>query len=69
MTDISCKVISEAKKDGVQHIVKLSVFGAEAEPGKKFGRLHRQEEKITEQSGIRYTFLRSSAFIQIFVIV
>jgi hypothetical protein len=35
MTDISCKVISEAKKDGVQHIVKLSVFGAGAEPGKK----------------------------------
>ena len=27
MTDISSKIISEAKKNGVDHIVKLSVFG------------------------------------------
>lgn len=67
MTDISSKVISEAKKNGVRHIVKLSVFGADAEPGIIIGRLHRQEEKIIEESGITYTFLRSSAFMQNFV--
>ena len=45
MTDISSKVIREAKKNGLQSIVKLSVFGADAEPGIIIGRLHRQEEK------------------------
>ena len=45
MTDISCKVVSEVKKDDVQHIVKLSVFGAEAEPGIKIGRLHDKKRK------------------------
>jgi uncharacterized protein YbjT (DUF2867 family) len=67
MTDISSKVIREAKKNEVQHIVKLSVFGADAEPGILIGRLHRQEEKIIEESGIAYTFLRSNAFMQNFV--
>jgi uncharacterized protein YbjT (DUF2867 family) len=67
MTDISSKVVREAKKNGVQHIVKLSVFGADAEPGIIIGRLHRKEEKIIEESGITYTFLRSSAFMQNFV--
>jgi uncharacterized protein YbjT (DUF2867 family) len=67
MTEISSKVVSEAKKNGVQYIVKLSVYGADAEPGITIGRLHRQQEKIIEESGISYTFLRSSAFMQNFV--
>ena len=60
-------IIREAKKNGVQHIVKLFVFGADAEPGIRIGRLHRQEERIIEESEITYTFLRSSAFMQNFV--
>lgn len=67
MTNISSVIISEAKKNGVEYVVKLSVFGADAEPGIKIGRLHRQEEKIIEESGITHTFLRSSAFMQNFV--
>ena len=67
MADISSMIIREAKKNGVQHIVKLSVFGADAEPGIKIGRLHRQEERIIEEFEITYTFLRSSAFMQNFV--
>lgn len=64
MADTSLKVISEAKKHGVEYIVKQSVFGADAEPGILIGRLHRQEEKIIEESGIAYTFIRPSAFMQ-----
>lgn len=67
MAGISSMIIREAKKNGVQHIVKLSVFGADAEPGIKIGRLHRLEERIIEESEITYTFLRSSAFMQNFV--
>ena len=42
-------------------------MGADAEPGIIIGRLHRQEEKIIEGSGIPYNFLRPGAFMQNFV--
>jgi uncharacterized protein YbjT (DUF2867 family) len=67
MTEISSNFVKEAKKNGVEYIVKLSVMGADAEPGITIGRLHRQEERIIEDSGIPYTFLRSTAFKQNFV--
>jgi uncharacterized protein YbjT (DUF2867 family) len=68
MADISSGLVKEAKKkNDIKHIVKLSVMEAEAEPGTTIGRLHRQEEKIIEESGIPYTFLRSGAFMQNFV--
>ena len=47
--------------------MKLSVEGADAEPGTIIGRIHRQEEKIIEESGIPYTFLRPTGFMQNFV--
>jgi uncharacterized protein YbjT (DUF2867 family) len=52
---------------GINHIVKLSSMEAETGPETTIGRLHRQEEKIIEESGIPYTFLRPSAFMQNFV--
>lgn len=60
-------MIQEAKKNGLSYIVKLSVPGADAEPGTIIGRLHRQEENIIEESGISHTFLRPTAFMQNFV--
>src|SRR3954451_13166887 len=65
--DIASNVIKEAKKNGIKHIVKLSVMNAEAQPGYAMGRLHRQEEKIIEESGIPYTFLPPTSFMQNFV--
>ena len=47
--------------------MKLSVIDADAEPGIMITRLHRQEEKIIEESGIPYTFLRVGAFMQNFI--
>lgn len=67
MTNISSNLVKEAKKNEINYIVKLSVLGAGAEPETILGRVHRQEEKIIEESGIPYTFLRSGAFMQIFV--
>ncbi len=46
MTDIYSNLVKEAKKNDVKYIVKLSVMGADAEPGNTIGRLHRQEERI-----------------------
>ena len=67
MAEVSSILVSEAKKNEIQHIVKLSVFGADSEPGTVIGRIHRQEEKVIEESGVRYSFLRSGAFMQNFV--
>jgi uncharacterized protein YbjT (DUF2867 family) len=68
MAHISSSLVKEAKKkNDLKHIVKLSVIEVDAEPGTTIGRLHRQEEKIIEESGIPYTFLRSGAFMQNFV--
>jgi uncharacterized protein YbjT (DUF2867 family) len=67
MANISSSLVKEAKKNGVKYIVKLSVMKADAEPGFIVGRLHRQAEKIIEESGIPYTFLRPTSFMQNFV--
>ena len=67
MTNLYSTLITEAKKNDIKYIVKLSVIGADIEPGITIGRLHRQEEKIIEESGMPYTFLRSGAFMQNFV--
>jgi uncharacterized protein YbjT (DUF2867 family) len=67
IADISTTMIREAKKNGVKYLVKLSMMGADAEHGTTIGRLHRQEEKVIEESGIAYTFLRPTSFMQNFV--
>lgn len=60
-------LVDEAKKAGVKHIVKLSAMGADSEPGIQLGRWHREIEKYIEDSGIAFTFLRPSSFMQNFV--
>jgi uncharacterized protein YbjT (DUF2867 family) len=65
--DICSNMINEAKKNGVKYVVKLSAMGADSEPGSTVLRLHGEEEKIIQDSGIPYTFLRPSAFMQNFV--
>jgi uncharacterized protein YbjT (DUF2867 family) len=67
VTNICSNIINEAKKNGVKYIVKLSAMGAKSEPKSTILRLHGEEEKIIEDSGIPYTFLRPPAFMQNFV--
>ena len=66
-TQISSNLVKEAQKNDIKHIVKLSVMGADIEPATTITRLHRQEEKIIEESGIPYTFLRPVGFMQNFI--
>ena len=55
--DIAELTLTEAAKSGtVEHIVKLAVLGAEAEPSISMPGLHRQAEKKIEESGLPYTF-------------
>jgi uncharacterized protein YbjT (DUF2867 family) len=68
VTDIIISnLVKEAKKNDVKHIVKLSAMGADSEPGSTILQLHGKEEKIIQESGIPYTFLRPAAFMQNFV--
>jgi uncharacterized protein YbjT (DUF2867 family) len=67
ITDITSNLVKVAKKNDVKHIVKLSAMGADSEPGSTILRLHGKEEKIIEESGIPYTFLRPPAFMQNFI--
>jgi uncharacterized protein YbjT (DUF2867 family) len=64
---ISSCIVKEAKKNEVKHIVMLSSMAVDVEPEIAIGRLHRQEEKIIEDSEIPYTFLRPTAFMQNFI--
>ncbi|WP_133271791.1 SDR family oxidoreductase [Hymenobacter radiodurans] len=63
---ISKQFIDIAKEAGVRQIVRLSVAGADAEPGIQFGRWHREVEKYLEQSGLAYCILRPGGFMQNF---
>ena len=67
MVDLTSNLVSEAKNARIKYIVKQSVMGADAEPGITPGLLHRQAEKIIEESGIPFTFLRPNFFMQNFV--
>jgi uncharacterized protein YbjT (DUF2867 family) len=67
MVDLTSNLVNEAKNAGVKYIVKQSVMGADAEPGITPSRLHKQAEKIVEESGIPFTFLRPNFFMQNFV--
>jgi uncharacterized protein YbjT (DUF2867 family) len=67
MVDLTSNLVREAKNARVKYIVKQSVMGADAEPAISPGRLHRQAEKIIEESGIPFTFLRPNFFMQNFV--
>ena len=67
MVDLTSNLVNEAKNAGVKYIVKQSVLGADAEPSITPSRLHRQSEKVIEESGIPFTFLRPNFFMQNFV--
>jgi uncharacterized protein YbjT (DUF2867 family) len=67
MVDLTSNLVDEAKKDGVKYVVKQSVIGADAQPGITPTRLHRQAERIIEESGIPFTFLRPNFFMQNFI--
>ena len=60
-------LIDAAKAAGVGHIVKLSAFGSEFEPGIQLGRWHRQVERHLEASAVTYTILRPNNFMENFL--
>lgn len=56
--------VDAAKRAGVRHVVKLSVAGADEGAPVRFGRVHAEAERYLEGSGIGYTILRPTGFMQ-----
>jgi uncharacterized protein YbjT (DUF2867 family) len=59
-------LVNRAKEAGVQYIVKLSGIGAGPE-GIQLARWHWATEKLIEDSGIAFTHLRPTSFMQNYV--
>jgi uncharacterized protein YbjT (DUF2867 family) len=59
-------VVNAAKANRVKRIVKLSVWGADAESF-AMARMHRTIERAIEESGLEWTFLRPNNFMQGFI--
>ena len=62
-TQLELNAVEAAKAVGVQYIVKQSVMGAEAEDF-SLALIHRPVEQAIESSGMSWTFLRPSSFMQ-----
>ena len=59
--------VRAAKDARVAQLVKLSVIGADAEPGIQLGRWHREVEKEIEASDVPFTILRPTNFMNNFL--
>ncbi len=62
-TQLEINAVNAAKRAGVRHLVKLSVWGAEGEAF-SFAKIHRPVERAIEQSGLAWTFIRPNGFMQ-----
>jgi uncharacterized protein YbjT (DUF2867 family) len=65
--ELVSNLVTEAKISGIRYIVKLSAMDADLKADVASLRLHRQAEKIIEESEIPYTFLRPGEFMQNFI--
>src|SRR5260370_28333509 len=70
MLETQCMFIDAAKKAGVRHTIKFS--GAESGVGFnqrnfRFTRMHEDIERYLERSGLAWTHLRPSQFMQVYL--
>lgn len=62
-TAYELRAVAAAQAVGVEHVVKLSVMGAEAEDF-SLARVHRPVERALSASAMRWTFVRPNSFMQ-----
>lgn len=64
--ELETAFVDAAVRNGVQHLVRLSVIGAD-QPGidaLRFGAHHAALEAVVRESGLGFTFLRPNGFMQ-----
>ena len=61
---VEARLVELARTAGVRHVVKLSSSGADAPDAPVFLKLHRDAERHVEASGLAWTHLRPTFFMQ-----
>lgn len=64
VVELEGKVLGAAKQAGVEHVVRLSVMHADPNADTFFARVHGQAEAQLKNSGIVWTMLRPTFFMQ-----
>jgi uncharacterized protein YbjT (DUF2867 family) len=62
--ELEGNLLAAAKRAGVRHIVKFSAMTADPDSKARFPRLHGITERAIVESGIAWTFLRPTFFMQ-----
>jgi uncharacterized protein YbjT (DUF2867 family) len=64
MVETQCMFIDACKAAGVRHVIKFSGLDARPETAFPFGRMHKEIEEYLEKSGLAWTHLRPTGFMQ-----
>ena len=64
MVETQCTFIDACKAAGVRHVIKFSGLDARPETTFPFGLMHKAIEEYLENSGLAWTHLRPSGFMQ-----
>jgi uncharacterized protein YbjT (DUF2867 family) len=64
VAEMEAIAVAAAKRGGVKHIVNFSAMGVDMNPPVRFGKVHGESEKNIRASGLAWTFLRPSFFMQ-----
>jgi uncharacterized protein YbjT (DUF2867 family) len=64
MVETQRAFIDACKASGVRHVIKFSGLDARPETRFPFGRMHKQVEEYLEASGLAWTHLRPTGFMQ-----
>ncbi len=67
LVETQCTFIDAAKKAGVHHIVKFSGLNSAPDSAFLFTRMHGEIERYLESSGLAWTHLRPSQFMQVYL--
>jgi uncharacterized protein YbjT (DUF2867 family) len=67
MVETQCAFIDAAKKADVRHIVKFSGLHSALDSPFLFTRMHAEIERYLERSGLTWTHLRPSQFMQVYL--
>jgi uncharacterized protein YbjT (DUF2867 family) len=64
LAEFEGEIAASAARAGVEHVVKLSVIGAEEDAPLAFARLHARAEAAVRGTGVRLSAIRPNGFMQ-----
>jgi uncharacterized protein YbjT (DUF2867 family) len=67
MVETQCTFIDGCKATGVRHVIKFSGLDARHDSRFPFARMHKESEDYLETSGLAWTHLRPTGFMQVYL--